>query len=127
MKQFLIFLLFFATILTTPSMVSARAGTQSGASDDHTAREEKEGKEIWEKLQVKKLLCKNLTDSNFESLGEYFMGQMAGDTEKHAAMNQMMKSMMGDNAEEQMHIALGKRKSGCGYNFIPMMNMMMAP
>ena len=46
MKQFLIFLLFFVTILTTPSMFFARAGTQSGASDDHTAREEKEGKEI---------------------------------------------------------------------------------
>lgn len=51
-------------------------------TDVHTAREEKEGKEIWDKLQVKQLECKDLTDENFQALGEYFMGQSIGSTER---------------------------------------------
>lgn len=96
-------------------------------SDNQTAQEEAEGKEIWEKLQAKQLECKNLTDDNFETLGEYFMGKMAGNS--HEAMNNMMKQMMGDKGEEQMHIVMGKRISGCdtsasGVGIMPMMGMM---
>lgn len=99
--------------------------------DNHTAREEKEGKKIWEKLQTKQLECKNLTDDNYGFLGEYFMGQMLGDT--HESMNNMMIRMMNEEGEEQMHIVMGKRFSGCkpntqspqgGWVFIPMMWMM---
>lgn len=79
--------------------------------DGHTAREEAEGKAVWEKLQAKELDCKDLFDKDFGALGEYFMGQMAG--EQHEAMNNMMIQMMGEEGEEQMHIALGKRMSGC--------------
>ena len=133
MKQSLILLLLFVTIITTPSLVFAQAGTQSGAStDDHTAREEAEGKEIWEKLQSKRLKCANLTDDNFEALGEYLMGQMAG--ESHKSMNNMMERMLGEEGEQQMHVVMGKRLSGCQsgaqlpknvVDFMPMMNMMM--
>lgn len=99
--------------------------------DDHTAREEAEGKEIWEKLQAKQLECEDLTDENYGSLGEYYMGQMTGNS--HAAMNTMMERMMGKEGEEQMHLVMGKRLSGCqtdaqfpqnGVGFIPMMWMM---
>ena len=76
-------------------------------SDDHTAREESEGKIVWEQLQAKKLTCKDLSDDNFGTLGEYFMGQMMGDS--HEAMNNMMIQMMGEKSEEQMHIVMGKR------------------
>jgi len=105
----------------------------SAISDDHTAREEAEGKEVWEKLQAKQLECKNLTDEQYGSLGEYFMGQSIGNTQRHALMNQMMTNMMGEEGEEQMHIAMGKRLSGCepntqvpssGAGFMPMMWMM---
>ena len=88
----------------------------------HTAREEAEGKAIWGKLQAKELRCENLTDENFGALGEYFMGQMAG--EQHEAMNNMMIQMMGENGEEQMHIAMGKRMSGCDPNAPMPQNMM---
>ena len=54
----------------------------------HTAREEQEGKELWNKLQAKEIVCTNLGDEQYGVLGEYFMGQMAGDS--HAAMNAMM-------------------------------------
>lgn len=109
--------------LTFPVLSSAQG------SDDHTAREEAEGKALWEKLQAEELKCEDLTDENFGALGEYFMGQMAGDS--HEAMNKMMVQMMGEEGEEQMHIVMGKRISGCDPNVsIPgmgggMMGMMM--
>lgn len=107
MKRIIIFAIFIITLVATPSVVF---------SDSHTAREEAEGKAIWEKLQAKQVECKNLTNDNFESLGEYFMGQSIGNTERHAAMNQMMQNMMGQNGEEQMHITFGRRSSGCDTN-----------
>ena|SRR3990167_4893233 len=91
---------------------SPQVGIQSDTSSDgHTAREEAEGKEIWDKIQTKELECKNLTDDNFEVLGEYFMGQTTGNS--HETMNNMMVRMMGKEGEEQTHIIMGKRMSGC--------------
>ena len=101
-------------------------------SGSHTAQEEAEGKTVWEKLQAKELACKDLSNDNFETLGEYFMGQMVGTS--HEAMNNMMIQMMGEGGEEQMHVVMGKRLSGCdtsaafpsqGTGFMPMMQMMM--
>jgi len=98
---------------------------------EHTAREEQEGKELWEKLQTKEVACENLSDKQHGMLGEYFMGQMAG--ESHAAMNAMMLQAHGENGEEQIHIVMGKRLSGCdtsaafpanSLGWMPMMNMM---
>jgi putative membrane protein len=73
-----------------------------------------------------------LSDGDFGSLGEYFMGQMMGGS--HFAMNQMMVAAMGEDGEEQMHSVMGKRLSGCdtsaafplqSVGFMPMMQMMM--
>src|SRR3989338_5599286 len=50
------------------------------------------------------------------------MGLMMG--EQHEAMNNMMKNMVGDTGEEQMHIAMGKRMSGCDPNAPVPQNMM---
>jgi putative membrane protein len=112
---------------------SARAQMAEGAmmNDDHTAREEAEGRAVWEKFQAKEISCATLTDDNFAVLGEYFMGTMMGDA--HSAMNAMMMRMHGEEGEEQIHIVLGKRLSGCdtaavvsgvGGGWMPMMNMM---
>ena len=140
MKKVLLITILSFTLLLTPSSASAQgmmgnwtSSPSSVTSDDHTAREEAEGKEVWDKLQAKQLECKNLTDDNYAVLGEYFMGQSIGNAERHAAMNQMVTSMMGEAGEEQMHIVLGKRLSGCdtnaqvsqsGIGFMPMMWMM---
>lgn len=132
--------IFFSTIgivvftLFTSSFVFAQGmmGNTAIVSDGHTAREEAEGKAVWEKLQAKELTCKDLSDDNFGTLGEYFMGQMMGNS--HEAMNNMMIQMMGGKGEEQMHVVMGKRLSGCNSSasyptgsvgFMPMMNMMM--
>ena len=107
-------------------------GNTATVSDDHTASEEAEGKAAWEKLQTKELACKDLSDDNFGTLGEVFMGQMMGAS--HEAMNNMMIQMMGEQGEEQMHVVMGKRLSGCdtsaafpsqGTGFMSMMQMMM--
>ena len=133
-KLFISILLSLLFISPTYIYAQSMMGGQFQANpDDHTAGEEAEGKEIWEKLLSKQTTCKELNDDNYEVLGEYFMGQSIGNTERHAAMNQMMTNMMGENGEKQMHIALGKRLSGCdtnasypssGLGFMPMMGMM---
>ena len=132
--------LIFSTIgiivftLFTSNFVSAQGmmGNTTTVSDGHTVREEAEGKAVWEKLQTKELTCKDLSDDNFGTLGEYFMGQMMGNS--HEAMNNMMIQMMGEQGEEQMHVVMGKRLSGCdtsvafpsqGIGFMPMMQVMM--
>lgn len=110
-------------------MNNGTTGTEE--ADDHTAREEAEGKEVWGKLQAKEISCGIMTDDNFGVIGEYFMGLMLGDA--HAAMNAMMMQMHGEEGEEQIHIVLGKRLSGCdtsaavsgvGGGWMPMMNIM---
>lgn len=78
---------------------------------EHTAREQKEGREVWDMLQAKELSCDELGEEQFGVLGEYFMGQMTGGS--HAAMNAMMTQMHGEEGEEQIHIVMGKRLSGC--------------
>src|SRR3989338_4260902 len=117
MKKSLLTAIILITLLLTPTSAFAQgmmtSSLSSVTSDDHTAREEAEGKEIWEKLQAKQLECRDLADEQYGSLGEYFMGQSIGDTQRHALMNQMMISMMGEEGEEQMHIVMGKRLSGC--------------
>ncbi len=119
-------------LLPTFSLAQGMMGNTVALSDGHTAREEAEGKAVWEKLQAKELACQGVSNDNFETLGEYFMGQMMGDS--HEAMNAMMIRMMGEPGEEQMHVVMGKRLSGCdpsaafpsqGVGFIPMMQMMM--
>src|SRR3989344_1550116 len=98
---------------------------------EHTAREEQEGKKLWKKLQTKEVTCADLNDEQYGVLGEYFMGQMAGDS--HVAMNTMMIQAHGEDGEEQIHIVMGKRLSGCDTSaafpaisggWMPMMNIM---
>ena len=114
--------------------VTGAAAAQGMMDDDggHTAREEAEGEEIWKALRGEDLVCGDLSEDQFGSLGEYFMGQMLGDS--HVAMNVMMIRMIGEEGEEEMHVVMGKRLSGCdasvaiparGAGFLPMMQMMM--
>lgn len=120
-----------ASGVRTGNITSTNSTTlQNGGG--HTAREEAAGKAVWGKLQAKQTTCSDLSDENFGTLGEYFMGQMMGAS--HEAMNNMMIQMMGEQGEEQIHVVMGKRLSGCdisaafpsqGVGFMPMMQMMM--
>jgi hypothetical protein len=101
--------------------------------DGHTAREEAEGKEIVQKLNAGTLTCAKVTEDQFERIGEYYMGLMLGDS--HVAMNAMMIRQLGEAGEEQMHVIMGERFSGCNptagqgssviaSSWFPMMGMM---
>src|SRR3989344_5270018 len=84
------------------SGVEGMGGFSNSSADwdavvEHTLREEQEGKEVWDKIQAKELACADLSDEQFGVLGEYFMGQMAGDS--HAAMNAMMIQTHGEEGE----------------------------
>ncbi len=72
------------------------------------------GKALYGQLQEKQVSCSNLTQDNYEQLGEYFMDQMTGTG--HASMDSMLSTMMGERGDQAMHIALGERFSGCNPN-----------
>ncbi|PIY68766.1 hypothetical protein COY90_04200 [Candidatus Roizmanbacteria bacterium CG_4_10_14_0_8_um_filter_39_9] len=131
-------LIFFITS-TRPSPVSAQGMMGFfNTSTDNTAvqsqqQEEQEGQKFINDLKNQTSTCSQLTDADFEKIGEYFMGQSIGNTQKHIAMNDMMKRMMGEKGEEQAHQAMGKRLSGCNTTaafpaqdngFLPMMGML---
>ena len=131
-----------STVMLLVFSVNAAAAQSPSARDadssvDHTAREEAEGKDVWWRLQAKEITCADLSEENYGVLGEYFMGLMFGDTRSHEAMNRQMTLMMGEAGEEQMHVAMGKRLSGCdvtaaygtqGRTYVPgMMGMMGGP
>src|SRR3989338_8925617 len=115
-------------------MMGFPSSSSNSAALQSQQQEEQEGKQFLDNLNNNTVTCSQLKDADFEKIGEYFMGQSIGDTSRHIAMNEMMKSMMGEQGEEQMHIAWGKRGSGCdtsaafpsqGEGFMPMMQMMM--
>lgn len=81
------------------------------ADNGETAADEAAGKAILDKLTSKQLTCAQLTDDDFDLLGDYYMGLRTGDA--HASMNAAMKSRFGEDGERQMHITMGKRFSDC--------------
>lgn len=116
-----IFVLFVLNlfVFTAPAKASmmVRQTPLLVATESTTAEDELSGKLVWDKLQAKKVTCANLTDDDFDVLGDYFMGQRLGSTAVHETMNSRMTAMMGELGEKQMHISLGKRLSGCDTGF----------
>ena len=118
MKKLIIFVTLLFVLTVTPVSAQGMMGRffnnpNMTVDQTSTAQDELKGKQVFDKLQSKQATCQQLTDDDFDVLGDYYMGQMAGSTAAHAQMNNRMTQMMGDNAEKQMHIALGKRLSGC--------------
>ncbi|MCL5003758.1 MAG: hypothetical protein M1352_00635 [Patescibacteria group bacterium] len=128
-----ILLLTFLFVVIYFSAASARAQmmgypTGSASSSAQNSSEDAAGKAIWDKLSAKQLNCKDLTDDDFDKLGDFFMGSMMGSS--HDYMDNLMTQRLGQNGDRQMHIAMGRRLSGCDVNasfpqgysyFMPMM------
>lgn len=136
MKKLLTFtIVMFGLLTVSRTTVRAQMMGQFGPPPDTSTiqaqqAEEQEGKKLLDELNNeqnsssnKTTSCQQLTYDDFDKIGEYFMGQSIGDTTRHIAMNNMMKSMMGETGEAQMHITWGKRGSGCdtSASFGPMM------
>ena len=108
-----VFSLIFPTFSFAQGMMGFSSSSPDAAAIKSQQQEEQEGKNFLDSLNNKTATCSQLKDADFEKIGEYFMGQSIGDTSRHIVMNNMMKSMMGERGEEQMHTAWGKRGSGC--------------
>jgi hypothetical protein len=102
-------MLVFGTQTHAQMMGMQKVATNTASTE--TQREEAEGKAIWDKLQNKEVVCKDLKDDDFDVLADFFMANMMGTN--HEAMNTMMAQRLGEDGEKQMHIAMGKRLSGC--------------
>lgn len=131
------FIFVFGLALPTYSFAQGMMGFSTSSPDSASIQgqqqEEQEGKKLLDDLSNKTITCLQITDLDFDKIGEYFMGQSIGDTSRHIVMNNMMKSMMGEKGEEQAHIVMGKRLSGCDTSasvngidsgWMPMMQMM---
>ncbi len=114
----------------TGNAIPLASSTMAPSSASKTNQEEAEGKMIWEKLQAKQVTCADLSNDDFDVLGDYFMGKMMGAS--HESMNVNMTQTMGEDNSTLVHISIGKRFSGCdtnapypasGENVMKMMNV----
>lgn len=114
MKEFLAYAALFLMLIIALPVNAQMMGvlrTDSATGTTSVQKDEAEGKAVWDKLQNKEVTCKDLSDDDFDVLGDFFMGNMMG--ANHDAMNTMMSERLGDNGEKQLHISMGKRLSGC--------------
>lgn len=72
------------------------------------------GQAIAQKLQAKTITCADLSQADYESLGDYYMGLMMGSS--HDSMEQYIGKSYGADYLKSMHIAMGERFSGCNVN-----------
>lgn len=96
---------------STGMMPMMRNSWEKPADSAEQDKEVAEGKALYDKLKSKQAACTSLSDSDFELIGEYVMSEMAG--ARHGQMNTMMKQMMGEEGEEEMHVMMARRASGC--------------
>lgn len=128
MKKLITFLIVtfaFSLIFVTRANAQMMGFTDTQATSSEIKiqqQEEQKGKDLLDNLTNKSISCQELTNEQFEKIGEYYMGQSIGDTSRHITMNSRMKSMMGDSGEEQVHITWGKRGSNCDPSVVMSLN-----
>ena len=71
------------------------------------------GRALDARLQSGQANCQNLSNSDFEHLGEYVMDRTVGSRAAHQAMNARMDAVMGPANTDRMHEGLGRRYAGC--------------
>ena len=82
------FLVALAATFTTTAPASAALNDEVGA-----------GQSLARQLQAGKTTCDRLATDDFEHLGEYVMNRMTGSLQRHGAMNERMRSVMGADNE----------------------------
>lgn len=91
----------------------------AGGALAQTGTEATSGSQLLKSVQQGEKRCGDLSSTDFELIGESWMGQMFGSAQAHESMDRMMSSMMGSSGEEQMHEYMGRRASGCGGGSLP--------
>lgn len=106
----LIFPFSFATPIMANGDMTTKiifAAKESNAAEKETAK----GEELWNKLESKEIACQDISDNDFEAIGEYLMERMMGSS--HETMDVMMTKMMGEQNSGQIHAVMAKRMTGC--------------
>jgi hypothetical protein len=98
--------------LAVPLALALSVALAGPAIADSVVTEQQQGAQILTQIQHGQLLAKNLTNGQYQNLGEYLMGRALGSTALHQRMNTLMDEMTGARAADQMHIYLGKRYLG---------------
>jgi putative membrane protein len=106
-----------AIVLTVVPILIVAASIAAPAMG--SAAEEQQGAQLLQNLQTGKTSCKVLKTNDFELIGEFVMGRMAGSTTAHDAMNSQITRSMGSDGERQAHVFMGKRFAGCATGAAP--------
>lgn len=99
---------FFSAVLLSPLGALAQTGS-----------EETQGAQLLQSVQQGDKGCSDLSNSDFELVGESWMGRVFGNSQAHESMNRLMAAMMGSSGEVQMHEYMGRRVAGCGGGTVP--------
>ncbi|MDP3882922.1 MAG: hypothetical protein Q8Q48_02615, partial [Candidatus Staskawiczbacteria bacterium] len=99
------FILVAFIIFTAPALVFAH----TGASLEDVLSEIKSSQNVSENSQIK---CENVSEQNFEELGDAVMGVMHPDESQHELMDNMMGGE-GSQSLKAAHIYMGKQYLGC--------------
>ncbi len=117
-----IFFFAIATMLFLPLLLNVNAQMMGWGSNQNPPSQsdlqdeenmQNQGLAIYKNLKNGKITCQKLTNNDYEKLGEYYMGQVAGSTQNHVYWDQRIQQMMGEQGDTQMHIVWGERGSGC--------------
>lgn len=57
--------------------------------------------------------CEELSDDDFERIGEYFMGRIIGNTKRHAMLNGVNRDLIGQDDLKKMHVTMAKKLTEC--------------
>jgi hypothetical protein len=90
-------------------MMPPRGGNVSQENYNQTSEDEKQGQTIYSNVMGGQVNANQLNNDDLEKVGEYFMGRMVGNTQRHVFMNQIITNMMGESGEEAVHINMGRR------------------
>lgn len=71
------------------------------------------GRAIAARVDARLATCSNLSETDFEHLGEYVVERMVGSRSAHAAINARMDTVMGPENADPMHQALGRGYANC--------------
>jgi len=99
------FVLIAVIIFIAPGLVFAH----TGASLEDILSEIKNSQNVSENSQIK---CENVSEQNFEELGDAVMGVMHPDEQQHELMDNMMGGE-GSQSLKAAHIYMGKQYLGC--------------
>ena len=90
------------------------AGGAFGASAATSLADEvAAGEALAVRLEAGKVGCAQLSNDDFDHLGEYVMNRMVGSLARHEALNARMTTVMGADNEARMHVLMGQRYAGC--------------